>query len=1047
MGESQTKEINFEQLIEKALVGSCKEEREQLALSNPAANDVLLQHPDDKHYYFGSTKHFDKDKALDVERLFSFLRSSNQLKEEQANCETFKRDLLSRLNNVIAKFGLLYVLRNGIEVNGIKLNLFYPKPSAFDSESAHHNYLKNQFSITRQVKFAYDKQDSVDMVLFVNGLPIFSMELKNPWTGQSAREHGQRQYRFSRSDKDTLFKFGRCIAHFTLDKNEVFFTTKLAGKSTVFMPFNLGQPNGQGAGNPPSDKGYRTAYFWEEVLQKDVLSDILLNYVSFDFGKSGHKHAIELKYASKLIFPRYHQLDVVNKLTSDVAAYGVGKTYLIEHSAGSGKSNSITWLAFKLLDLCPSSLQAQGSHGLNNKLFKSVIVVTDRRLLDQQLTSNIKAFSSVNNIVQHVDSSNELQAALEKGKRLITTTIQKFPFVYAAIKDLSGNNFAVIIDEAHSSQSGSAADKLNASLQKSNEDSSSYQSATEALLFELCAGRKMNTNCSYFAFTATPKKETLERFGTKDSDGSYRPFHLYSMKQAIEEGFILDVLSNYTTYRSYYEIIKSIEGNPDYNKDQAQKLLKRYVERDDSAIAAKAQVMLDHFVQKVQPKLHGKAKAMVVTKDIECAVRYFKTLQQLAQERKVGFKLAVAFTGEKTVDGIECSEKKLNGFEGVDITKNFATDEYRILVVANKYLTGFDEPKLCAMYVDKPLCGVLAVQALSRLNRAAPALGKISEALFVLDFYNSVEDIKKSFEPFYTSIYLTEGSDINLLLDLKSVLLGFGVFYQQELDDFINLYLKGASAEDLAPLIDRAVERFEHELELDDLAKQDFKLKCKQFVRSYSRMAAIIESNLLECEKLFWFLRFLIPELVVKTKNDDVSDLLDSIDLNTYGLRCVALNQTIELDGNGSEVKPDDQNIISAKEKEDPMDSLDNIIRAFNEHFFAGWEGNSDEYNEVLFNLSKNVVNLDQYQDAVLSNEDKEEAQNMVNKFITQSVRQLKNTSPIYEETYKRYMSTEDGDEFKRALVAVVSNIIAQYPHESLLQEAMKRYYMRASKR
>jgi type I restriction enzyme R subunit len=763
---SKTNEQAFEALIEKALVGSTHEER-----TASGQNDVEAQSPNVQQYYWGQPKDMDKKLAIDLRRLWVFLESTQQNVLDEYKGKDLKSELPKRISKDIETFGVIKVLREGVDVDNIHLSLFYPKPSAADSENSKLKYAQNQFSLTRQQTFSVANPGlEIDMVLFVNGLPVFTFELKNPWTHQTAKYDGQKQYKSTeRNPKETLLNFGRCLAHFTMDKDEVFFTTRLNLDKTYFMPFNKGLPNGQGAGNPMNaEGGYKTSYMWEQILQKDTVADIIMNYVCFDYDEAKTQKKVPhiMKNAKKLIFPRYHQLDVVSKLVDDVAEMGVGKTYLIEHSAGSGKSNSLTWLAYKLIKTCPHTMDAVRAKAVDAPLFNSVIVVTDRRLLDKQISDNIKMFGQSAKIVAHADTSKDLKEAIENNKRIIITTIQKFPFICDAISDVSDHNFAVIIDEAHSSQSGIAADKLNATVQK---DADTDGSDTDALLEKLMKDRKMSTNCSYFAFTATPKRETLERFGSEDAEGKFHPYHLYSMKQAIEEGFILDVLTNYTTYRSYYELTKSIEDNPEYNNERAQKKLRGAVERDPKTIAAKADVMLTHFDAKVfrSHKLKGKAKAMVVTKDIECAIKYYQALNRIVVDKELPYKILIAFSGEKRLQHQEASiypisdnlygsiaaedsgtawseytEAGMNGFPDSQTAEKFDSDDYRILVVANKYLTGFDQPKLCAMYVDKPLAGVLAVQALSRLNRSAPDLGKLSEDLFILSNAEHFDGVK-----------------------------------------------------------------------------------------------------------------------------------------------------------------------------------------------------------------------------------------------------------------------------------------------------------------
>ena len=1015
---SQTNEQAFEYLIEKALVGSTVEERK--AAGN---DDIDAQTPGADQYYWGRPKDMPSKLAIDTRRLWSFLESSQKDVLAEYRGKELKAAVERQIGSDVINFGIIKLLREGIDVDNIHLTLFFPKPSPADSKASHAKYAKNQFSITRQQTFSLlNPGYEIDMVVFLNGLPLFTFELKNPWTYQTAKYNGQKQYKEERNPREPLLNYGRCLAHFTLDKDEVYFTTRLAGKETFFMPFNKGLPNGQGAGNPVSEDGsYKTSYIWKYFLQKDTVADILMNYVMFDYGeaKTGKVVPHIMKNAKRLIFPRYHQLDVVSKLNTDVASVGVGKTYLIEHSAGSGKSNSITWLAYKLIGLCPASMDAIRAKALDMALFDSAIVVTDRRLLDKQITGNIKAFGHSDKIVAHADSSKDLKDAIEKGKRIIITTIQKFPYICDTIADVSDHNFAIIIDEAHSSQSGIAADKLNASVQK---DKDQEGMGTDELLEKMMKDRKMSKNCSYFAFTATPKKETLERFGTPDENGKFHPFHLYSMKQAIEEGFILDVLTNYTTYRSYYELTKSIEDNPEYNSERAQKMLRRYVEREPKTIKAKAEVMLTHFDAKMyrNHKLKGHAKALVVTKDIECAISYYMALCEIKAEKKLPYNILIAFSGTKTIKGRDYTEAQINGFPDTKTAEEFDKDENRILVVANKYITGFDQPKLAAMYIDKPLDGVLAVQALSRLNRSAPELGKLSEDLFILDFYNTKEGIKEAFDPFYTATTLSEATDVNILHQLKTTLLGFGVFDMDEVNAFIELYVHGAPADEFAPIIDHAANRFNNEIEWPENGKADFKMKCKQFVKIYSRVAAIMDYEVVDWEKLFWFLRLLIPQLIVTGPGmDDIKDLLDSVDLNTYGLRRTALNETIVLDAGESTIDPLKPTMVNAGPTDEPeKDPLDEIIKEFNEHWFRGWEATPDDQKEKLVNITKAVANDADYQNLVIGNPDQQAVEAAMAMIIDRIIRQKRKGDM---SLYREY---QQNDAFKTSFRTLITRML-----------------------
>lgn len=1036
MSTSDIKEEALEALIEKALVGSTIEEREARGITKA---DVDKQQPTEEQYYWGVPSDFKyktgEDWAIDTRRLMSFLHATQQEQlDKYKDRKPMEHAVCERISKDIETFGIIKVLREGIEVSNIKLKLWYAKPSPADAQTSWEHYAQNQFSVTRQQTYSkLTPGDEIDMVLYVNGLPLFTFEWKNPWTGQTARYNGQKQYMEDRNPKDRLLSYGRCLAHFTGDKNELFFTTKLAGKNTYFMPFNQGLPNGKGAGNPVNPNGYKTSYLWEWVLQKDTLANIIDKYVCFDYGekdseKKGKKKQVAvphiMKNAKKLIFPRFHQLDVVTRLLADVAEKGVGERYLIQHSAGSGKSNSLTWLAYQIIDVCPQTMSAKRAVGLDKKLFDSAIVVTDRRLLDQQITDNIKAFGHSDNIVAHADSSTGLKDAIVGGKRIIITTIQKFPYICDAISDVSDRNFAIIIDEAHSSQSGIASDKMNATMQK---DADQDGADTDELIEKMMKERKMSTNCSYFAFTATPKRETLERFGWEDvqgvsgEQGKFYPFHLYSMKQAIEEEFILDVLTNYTTYQGYYEVVKSIQDNPKYNNEKAQKKIRQTVERNPKTIQAKAEIMMDHFDAKIyrSHKLNGKAKAMVVTKDIECAILYYQAICDIIAKNTLPYHALIAFSGEKKIGGKAYTEAGLNGFPDKDTADEFNKDENRILVVANKYLTGFDQPKLCAMYIDKPLAGVLAVQALSRLNRSAPELGKRSEDLFILDFYNTVDDMKASFEPFYTATTLSGATDVNVLHELKTTLLTLGVFDMDEVKAMSDLFFQGKKADEWAPIIDTCVERFDNEIEWPENGKADFKMKCKQFVKIYSRMAAIMVYENAEWERLFWFLRMLIPELKIASKEDDgLKDLLDSIDLNTYGARRTALNQHIKLDSEETAINPLTPKMVNAGGEDGEKDPLDEIVKEFNERYFKGWDATPDEQKAKLINLTKQVIADEDYQ-LVVGNPDEQAVSKLMETIIARQIRKMRKGDKTFYSEYK------DNDSFQYGVMQAVNGIIA----------------------
>jgi type I restriction enzyme R subunit len=956
---SQTNEQALEAAIEKCLTGTCLEQRDRLS------EDGAVPFSPNHGYQLGLPDHFNAHYAIDTLRFWLFLENTQneELEKLRKNGDDWQRKVLERFDRLIKKYGLLHLLKKGLSVDDAHLHLMYPVPLASSSEKIKQNFGANIFSSTRQVRYSLTNTlEEIDMVLFINGIPFATLELKNPWTGQTARYHGQKQYRNDRDISQSLLSFGRCLVHMTVDTDEVYMTTKLAGKGTFFLPFNKG--GNHGAGNPLNPNGHKSAYLWEEVFSRESVANIIQHFVRLD---GSAKDPLNKR---TLFFPRYHQLDVVRRLISHAGENGVGHTYLIQHSAGSGKSNSITWVAYQLIETYPVKVDIPGARGIEQPLFDSVIVVTDRRLLDKQLRENIKDFSEVKNIVAPAFKSSDLKSALEQGKKIIITTIQKFPFIIDGIDDMSDKRFAVIIDEAHSSQSGLAHDNMNRAMGK-DEDLDAVDAQDKIL--QAMRSRKMRGNASYLAFTATPKNSTLEKFGTKQSDGSFEPFHLYSMKQAIEEGFILDVLANYTTYKSYYEIQKSIEENPLFDTRKAQKKLRAYVERNQQTINTKAEIMLEHFVPKVvnSKKLKGKAKGMVVTQNIETAIRYYKAISHILHDRRSPFKVLIAFSGTKEVDGIEYTEADMNGFSESDTRDKFDLDEYRLLVVANKYLTGFDQPKLAAMYVDKKLQGVLAVQALSRLNRSAPKWGKKTEDLFVLDFFNTVEDIKASFDPFYTATSLSEETDINVLHELKLHLDEVGVYEWREVEDFVTRYFSNADAQELSPIIDVAASRFNSELELEEDDKADFKIKAKQFVKIYGQMASIMTAEVTAWEKLFWFLKFLIPKLKVRDPDaEKIDELLESVDLSSYGLERVKLNHRIGLDDSETELNPQNPNVRGAHGGDEDKDPLDEIIKSFNERWFQGWSATPEEQRIKFINIAESIKAHPDFKEKYQNNQD-----------------------------------------------------------------------------
>ncbi len=953
-------------------------------------------------YRVGNPADFDRTFAVDRQLFWEFLESTQP--QEVAKLKdrpNWQRLVLERLSKKIKKDSVLAVLKKGLDVDDAHFDLLYRQPYNQLNPEVLARYEANVFSVTRQVHYSEtDSLKSIDMVLFVNGLAIATIELKNPWTGQTVWNAIYKQYNL-RDPNEPIFEFGRCLVHLAADPDEVYMCTRLAGKDSNFLPFNKGVDHGKG--NPVNPNGYKTAYLWEEILARRSLSNIIEQFAKFTVEKD-KKTGKERK---ALYFPRYQQLDVVRRILADAQQNGVGLSYLIQHSAGSGKSNSITWLAYQLVELYNQSGTAN--------VFDSVVVVTDRRVLDTQLKDNIKLFSETKNIVAHCESGHDLRYNLEAGKKVIITTVQKFPRIVEGMDALTDRRFAVIIDEAHSSQSGTSADSLNEAI--GGEDAEAPEDIQDKILAAM-AGRKMSKNASYFAFTATPKPATLEKFGRQGADGKFYPFHLYSMKQAIEEKFILDVLEKYTTYKSYYEVRKSVEGNPLFDTAKAHKKLKAFVEASPKTIEVKARIMVDHFMSSVwqAKKLKGKAKAMVVTRNIECAIRYFFTIRTALQEANAPFKALVAFSGEKTVDGVKYTEDSINGIAVRDLPDEFEKDDFKILVVANKYLTGFDEPMLHTMYVDKKLQGVLAVQALSRLNRCNWKLDK--RDTFVLDFYNSVDDIKAAFDPFYTATSLSEPTDVNVLHDLKDALDAFGIYDWSEVTSFNEKFFASAQAEELAPIIDAVVARFD--ADLDDEKRIDFKIKAKQFVKIYAQVAAILPFNNVNWEMLHWFLKFLIPKLKVKDPDQDkLDELLNSVDLSTYGLERSRLEVKIGLDDSEAEQEPANPNLRGAHMGEGDKDPLEDIVRTFNERHFAGWEATPEEQRVKFINIAKHVVAHVDYRAQVEDNPDAQNRQLALEKIIQQAISMERRREL---DLYKQYASDPD---FKRAFDASISRLIS----------------------
>jgi len=895
-------------------------------------------------------RHFSKYNRVDCvdeDLLFNFLQTTQEkevIKLQSIHGINFRSKVLYRLNNQIKSSGIIEVLRKGIIDNNIKIKLFFDKPVSSLNEKDLTLYNQNIFSVTRQVHYSTQNENSLDLVIFINGLPIITFELKNELTKQTVKD-AIKQYKSNRDPKEELFRLGRCMVHFAVDSEQIWMATHLRGDNTYFLPFNKGHNNG--AGNPPNPNGIKTDYLWMDILTKDRLTNIIQNYVQL-FEEETEKILpdgnVKKEKVKKLIFPRYHQIDAVDKLLSDAKENGSGKSYLIQHSAGSGKSNSISWLAHQLVGLFDKNNE--------NTVFDTVIVVTDRKVLDAQIRSNIKQFEQVRGVVEAItEGSKQLKVALEEGKKIIVTNIFKFPYIVNEIGELPGNKFAIIIDEAHSSQSGNAAGKLNETLAKDFEIvqlDDDDELNTEDLVVEIVRGRKMLTNASYFAFTATPKNKTLELFGEKYNDNEnekFRAFHLYSMKQAIEENFILDVLQNYTTYQSYYALLKRIEDDPAYDKNKAQKKLKIFVESHSHAIAEKTALIIDHFMDNVirKSKINGLAKAMVVTSSRKNAVKYKKAFDKYLTETGNPYKAIIAFSGE--IDGQ--TEVSINHFSSASIPDEFKKSEYRFLIVANKYQTGFDQPLLHTMYVDKKLGGVNAVQTLSRLNRTTS--GKTDT--FVLDFANEAEDIKKSFDPFFETTILGEATDPNKLFDLQSALDAFQVYSPDQVQDFSQKMVTNIPVDQLHVILDAVAEVFR--TSLTEELQNDFRAKCKTYVRLYVFLAQIVPFVNPYLERLYLFLNHLQNKLGKQPDEDLAQGILDNIDIDSYRLQKEGeFNLKLQ---QGEELKPIPTEMRNGA-AEPELDYLSNIVQAFNDRFGTQFT-NDDKVKKMTEDIMADVAN------------------------------------------------------------------------------------------
>ena len=946
-------------------------------------------------YEKGCNDDYNKEYAIDETRLFRFLQDTQP--EEMNKLGVFqseqkKRQFLNRLQGEVAKRGIIDVLRNGISVYPVDLIMFYLTPTE-NNAKAKEMFGKNIFSVTRQLCYSQDVSKlALDMCVFVNGLPVITFELKNQLTKQNVNDAVE-QYKTDRDPRELLFSFKRCMVHFAVDDVRIKFCTRLAGKNSWFLPFDKGYNDG--AGNPPNPDGIMTDYLWKDILTKEKLALIIENYaqVITEVDEDTKKTTV------KQIFPRYHQLDVVTKLLADVQTNGVGKKYLIQHSAGSGKSNSIAWLAHQLIGI------QQDGHAMIN----SVIVVTDRRVLDKQIRDTIKQFMQVKNTVVWAEHSGELEEAITHNKHIIITTIEKFPYIVPKIgTEHKNNKFAIIIDEAHSGQSGRNSAQMNLALSGL---AAEEEMDNEDLINAMMEGRKLLKNASYFAFTATPKNKTLEMFGVPYQDGEdikHRPFHVYTMKQAIQEGFILDVLQNYTTIDSFYKLMKTVEDDPMFDKKRAQKKLRNFVESNSYTIAKKAAMMVEHFHEQVvaKGKIGGQARAMVVTASIPRCLEYYFAIKKCLSERNSPYKAIIAFSGEHRYKGQEPAliSAGLNGFPDAKIPKEFKKDPFRILVVADMFQTGFDEPLLHTMYVDKILYDIKAVQTLSRLNRCHPK----KYDTFVLDFANKPEDIQTAFSRYYRTTILSQETDPNKLYDLIAVMEEFQVYTKEQCDHLVELYLNGAERDRLDPILDICTAVYK---QLDTDGQIKFKSAAKAFCRTYGFLGAILPYGNAEWEKLSIFLNLLIAKLPSPDIDDFSQGILDAIDLESYRNEEREVI-SIKLEDSDSEVDPVPAGSVGYI-VEPEMDLLSVILTDFNDMFGNIDWNDADNVRRQILEIPVMVSKDEKYQNA-MKNSDEQSAR-------LESERALKDVVfSIMKDNIELFKQFQDNPSFKKWLSDMV---------------------------
>ena len=948
---------------------------------------------------------YDVANCLDVDLLLEFLTATQPAAWQQLldqHGTALRQKFLDRLTKQRKRHGTLHLLRNGIKDYGVYFDLAYFRPATTLNPEHQANYGKNIFSVMRQVQYSAKNNNSIDMVLFLNGLPIATLELKNKLTGQNAI-NAIVQYQKDRDPRgEPLLAFKRCLVHFAVDGDEVYMTTHLRGAATYFLPFNQGRDGA--AGNPINPHGYASSYLWAEIFAPDNLLELLAHFIHLETDLDSQRE--------KLIFPRYHQRDAVRQLIAHARTHGPGHNYLIQHSAGSGKSNSIAWLAHRL-----SSLHDDA----NRRVFDSVIVITDRRILDRQLRDTILQFERQTGIVQAIDQhSSQLAEALESGSPIIVTTLQKFPFVVDKVGQLAGRRFAIIADEAHSSQTGETSKSLKQVLGDNHLPGSSEASGKvvedgEDLINTSMAARGQQPNLSFFAFTATPKQKTLELFGVKRSDGSYHPSHLYSMRQAIEEGFILDVLANYTTHQTFFNLLKTIEDDPRYPKSKAIGQMKRFVGLHEFTIARKTAIMVDHFWHTTRhriptPKGVGQAKAMVVTSSRLHAIRYKLAFDKYIKQQGYPLKALVAFSGEVEDGGKKYTEAGMNGFPDTQTAGAFDKPDCHFLIVAEKFQTGFDQPLLHTMYVDKVLSGVNAVQTLSRLNRTHPA----KTETMVLDFVNEAEHIRQSFQPYYEATLLSEGSDPNKLYDIYDELGDFNLYTDDEVRQVAELFLtQGEKAAKLQPLLKTVVTRFTY---LPGAEQKDhFRSLLQGYIRLYAFLSQVMPFQDADLERLYLFAR-LLNRMLPRGRNQLPLSVQENIDLESYRIQQTHSGPLALEQQNGGVLDPLSEHPVGG-EDEEIKEPLSQILAELNERFGTEF----DDGDKVFFaELSTRLANHESIQHSARVNS--KEHVRLLFESLFPGVLQT-----MIESNFDLYKRITDSAEFRQTVIAMLFEEV--YPH------------------